>query len=173
MEKKLRLFRVFFGDEILPSNVGIKIYHYNDSYETTRIQWKVRLAFFVVWRCLVLLFLSQAVASTHEGSNRRTKEMFALMLCVWVSTLPWNQQFAPENRPFAPKGKYLVFEPFIFRCKLAVSFREGSWWGFFQHPFEKKMRASQIELVGSPTNLKVKNSKNLGWTIYTKFRPCI
>ena len=32
---------------------------------------------------------------------------------------------APENRPFAPKGNEKVFQPSIFRGKLAVSFREG------------------------------------------------
>ena len=41
-------------------------------------------------------------------------------------TLPQtNSQFAPENRPFAPKGKDHLNQPSIFRCKLAVSFREG------------------------------------------------
>ena len=34
---------------------------------------------------------------------------------------PWNQQFAPENRP-GPKRK-LVFQPSIFRCELLVSGR--------------------------------------------------
>ncbi len=44
---------------------------------------------------------------------------------VHLSRFPkTNKQFAPENRPI-PKGK-LVFQPYIFRCKLAVSFGEGN-----------------------------------------------
>ena len=36
---------------------------------------------------------------------------------------PWNEQFAPENRP--SQKEMIVFQPSIFRCELAVSFREG------------------------------------------------
>ena len=35
------LVRVFVGDEILPSDIGIIVNQYKDPYETTRIQWKV------------------------------------------------------------------------------------------------------------------------------------
>ena len=37
MTKQNRLFRVFFGDEILPSYVRITISHYKDPYETPGI----------------------------------------------------------------------------------------------------------------------------------------
>ena len=40
------LCRGFVGDEILPSYVGIIMNDYKDPYQTTRIQWKVRLFFF-------------------------------------------------------------------------------------------------------------------------------
>ena len=40
---------------------------------------------------------------------------------------------APENRAFSPKRKCIIFQPSIFGCKLAVSFREGTFqnllWG--------------------------------------------
>ncbi len=36
---------------------------------------------------------------------------------------PWNEQFAPENRP--SQKEMIVFQPSIFRCELAASFREG------------------------------------------------
>ena len=37
----------YIGDEILPSYMWIIINHYHDPYLTTRIQWKVRVYFFV------------------------------------------------------------------------------------------------------------------------------
>ena len=39
------------------------------------------------------------------------------------NTLPETNQNAPENRP--SQKETIVFQPSIFRCKLAVSFREG------------------------------------------------
>ena len=43
----------------------------------------------------------------------------------FLCTLPKTNIFALESRP--PKRKGIVFQPSIFRCKLAVSFREGRW----------------------------------------------
>ena len=34
---------------------------------------------------------------------------------------PWNKQFAPCQVAPSQKGKFIVFQPSIFRCKLAVS----------------------------------------------------
>ena len=42
-------------------------------------------------------------------------------------TLPKTNIFAPENRPKRQKER-IVFQPSIFRCKLAVSFRDGNPW---------------------------------------------
>ena len=36
----------------------------------------------------------------------------------------FNLVDTPENRPFAPKGNVLVFQPSIFRCN--VRFRDGA-----------------------------------------------
>lgn len=47
MQQETWLSRVFFGDGILPSYMWIIINHYHDPYLTTRIQWKVRVYFFV------------------------------------------------------------------------------------------------------------------------------
>ena len=53
-------------------------------------------------------------------------------ICPTVSlfTLPAtnrsNSKFAPENRPKRPKKETIVFQATIFRCELAVSFREGA-----------------------------------------------
>ena len=38
-------------------------------------------------------------------------------------TLPETNKFAPEKRP--SQKETIVFQPSIFRCQLAVSFREG------------------------------------------------
>ena len=38
-------------------------------------------------------------------------------------TLPETSKFAPEKRP--SQKETIVFQPSIFRCQLAVSFREG------------------------------------------------
>ena len=49
----------------------------------------------------------------------------------WVTWTPWNLHSlkltanAPENMFLAPKGKEIVFQPSIFRCKLLVSGRGG------------------------------------------------
>ena len=71
----------------------------------------------------------------HRGLCRR-KTSGCLILFPWrpmlalgISTkrcngftLPeTNSNFAPENRPFAPKGNEKVFQPSIFRGELLVS----------------------------------------------------
>ena len=39
--------------------------------------------------------------------------------------LPEREHKSLKNRPFAPKRRCIIFQPWIFRGKLAVSFREG------------------------------------------------
>ena len=53
----------------------------------------------------------------------KKKQFSYILILTHPCTLP-KTSLAPENRPKHPKRKF-IFQPYIFRCKLAVSFSEG------------------------------------------------
>ena len=78
---------------------------------------------------LVLINAWTSQPDTKAISTEAKGEGFQVSLRIhgkMLYTLPeTNNKFAPENRPFAREGSGIIFQPSIFRCKLAVSFREG------------------------------------------------
>ena len=61
---------------------------------------------------------------SHESRSTQVRSC-----SVWINhryTHPQtNSKFAPENMPKLSRKETILFQPSIFRCKLAVSFREG------------------------------------------------
>lgn len=63
-----------------------------------------------------------------------------------IHSLPETITLHPEKRPQTPKKDGLVFQPSIFKCKLAFSFREGTW-----------QRSEQLDIAPPPPK------KKTGW----------
>ena len=62
----------------------------------------------------------------HEFWFNKSLMLQDLQVTMVKITLPeTNSKFAPENMPNLSKGN-LIFQPSIFRCEPAVSFREGN-----------------------------------------------
>ena len=81
----------------------------------------VRLCRWQTWPGPCKLQCRRVGLGDHEGSQL---EIGWQTWMVFHTTLPETNIFAPENRPFAPKGNEKVFQPSIFRGE-NVSFREG------------------------------------------------
>ena len=99
MTKQNRLLRVFFGDEILPSYVGITISHYKDPYETPGIMESERdfcrgskcprnnaLVFFVVQRVGVM---KDWDGLTETGRMSQMCYEFTFLLFFLCETYCW------------------------------------------------------------------------------------
>ena len=77
-------------------------------------------------------FAAETLGLGTNGSIWRREKFNLFSISTKIPSLKLTAK-APENRAFSPKRKCIIFQPSIFGCKLAVSFREGTFqnllWG--------------------------------------------
>ena len=83
---------------ILPSYMGIKISHYKEPYQPTRIQWNVNRVWFMLLKCAMVK--SRYIGDGHPTFNRNPYNGY-INPYYWVDEfIPYYMEIMGVDRPW-------------------------------------------------------------------------